>query len=272
MAQDNYVGDIGDFANNGLLRYLCGLNDAPKPDQPLTLGIVWYRNKGDSSSPDGNHINYLNVSDFNNSLYRECDKKLYDALQKLVGESLVKQKKRDIDQLIKSSILPDGTRHHSEDMGAKDRGEWVGDALKKTNAADLVFINPDTGLKLNILPADRKEERKVELKLETKSVKHASLSELRAFVVFKQSLVIYQHDVRASVWIKDFARELKKLSRNSQLRVWALQWHRVQGRTYFVVAQPHHKQILDTRIKALLGSPWGKKKPSNGSEPHFTLY
>ena len=40
--RDNYVGDIGDFANNGLLRALCGTPEEPVPG--VTLGILWYRN------------------------------------------------------------------------------------------------------------------------------------------------------------------------------------------------------------------------------------
>ena len=272
LAQDNYVGDIGDFANNGLLRYLCGLNSAPSKDQRLVLGVVWYRNKGNPRSPDGNHINYLNVSESNASLYRECDKELYDALQKLVGKSLVNGKKRDIQQLIQSSILPNDTQHYLACMNANDRCEWFKDALKKTAGAELIFINPDTGLELKI-NTDKINTGKREVVLEerTTSVKHTSLSELRAFVEKKKSLVIYQHAVRESDWAMGIATKLKKLTANRQLGVWALQWNRAQGRTYFVVAQPNHTQILDARIKALLcDAPWGKSRGKK-KKPHFTL-
>ena len=272
MAQDNYVGDIGDFANNGLLRYLCGLNSAPLKDQRLVLGVVWYRNKGNPRSPDGNRINYLNVSESNASLYRECDKELYDTLQKLVGKSLVNGKKRDIQQLIQSSILPNDTQHYLACMNANDRGEWFKDALKKTAGAELIFINPDTGLDLEI----DKGKREVVLEEETTSVKHTSLSELRAFVKKKKSLVIYQHAVRDSDWASDLAMDiatkLKKLTANCQLGVWALQWNREQSRTYFVVAQPNHTQVLDSRIKALLNNtPWNKKPRGKKKKSHFTL-
>ena len=41
--RDSYVGDIGDFANNGLLRHLCGMTGPPMADEkPLRLGVAWY--------------------------------------------------------------------------------------------------------------------------------------------------------------------------------------------------------------------------------------
>ena len=59
--RDCYVGDIGDFANNGLLRVLCGTPSEPVPD--MRLGIIWYRNQGEDQY--GNAIGYLNPSGHN---------------------------------------------------------------------------------------------------------------------------------------------------------------------------------------------------------------
>ena len=45
--QDRYVGDIGDFSNNGLLRWLIGMREDVVSDGlgPLRLGVVWYLNE-----------------------------------------------------------------------------------------------------------------------------------------------------------------------------------------------------------------------------------
>ena len=98
--QNCYVGDIGDFPNYGLLRFLCGAT-GPKVGRPLRLGLVWYLNKPTESelckSPSsGNKIGYLNFSGSNDSMYRDCDRELYDTLQQLVGESLVSRTPRSI--------------------------------------------------------------------------------------------------------------------------------------------------------------------------------
>lgn len=53
--QDKYTGDVGDFGKFGLLRVLCGQNDA----STLSLGVVWYLAAIESPNNDGKHIKYL---------------------------------------------------------------------------------------------------------------------------------------------------------------------------------------------------------------------
>ena len=127
--QDKYVGDIGDFANNGLLRALCGTWDEPVAG--MRLGVVWYFNK--SSGPDGNHIGYLNTSNSNNSLHRRCDKKLYDKFQELVGNSLISKKERCISQIESGRILPPDTQYFGDQVPVGDRKNWLSNALEKTD-------------------------------------------------------------------------------------------------------------------------------------------
>ena len=59
--RDSYVGDIGDFANNGLLRHLCGMTGEPIPPdgQRLRLGVVWYINAIEAPISNGQTIGYL---------------------------------------------------------------------------------------------------------------------------------------------------------------------------------------------------------------------
>ena len=256
--RNNYVGDIGDFANNGLLRVLCGTPDDPVPE--LKLGVVWYLNK--SEDDYGNEIGYLNVSDHNDSLFGKCDPDPYDALRKIVGESLKNRTKRKIGQIERANILPCHL-YVPDPLNNLPREEWFTRVLGQTAAKDLnlVFVNPDTGI------ANDKQAK-------ADSLKHVKIDELirLAGQGNGRSLIIYHQSRGQGIKIEDIARKLQaKLTINYQPRVWALQWHREQSRTYIVVAQPEHAEIFETRTKGLLDSPWGKKKPLRSVDPHFTL-
>lgn len=253
--RDQFVGDIGDFGKYGMLRYLCGVT-GPKMDNPMNLGVVWHRNE--SGSVDGNKIGYLNVSDSNDSLYRECDKILYDTLQRLVGESLISRTKRNIDQIEQSICLSYDTKFYDVPELINDHSDW---------RMDTIFFDPDNGIALRI-----KSNKEIELQFDTNSREHVSLRELQRFAKQGCSLIIYQHSIRTSDWIKKIAEELEKISTtNHPLRVWALRWHREQSRVYFIVTNPNN--ILENRIKTFVEnpSPWGTKKPSKNAKSHFTL-
>ena len=255
--RNNYVGDIGDFANNGLLRYLCGVT-GPTGGNPLRLGVIWYLN----NSPDaaGNETGYLNVSDYNECLYRECDPVLYDKLRTLVGKSLLKGLPRTIQDIEKGNILPANTLYYPVVLNDSPRDEWLNNALKKISKADLLFINPDTGI------ASKAQERNIK-------PTHVTVGELARFFEEGKSLIIYQHtgQGRGTVRkrIESNSERLKcelKLS-SPPLALW---WHRVSGRVYFIVAQPKHKRKIEARIKKFLKGPWGTNKPRPTAEPHFT--
>ncbi len=243
--RNNYVGDIGDFANNGLLRALCGTPDEPVPG--LKLGVVWYLNNSPEDAA-GNAIGYLNVSDHNKRLYRECDPDLYDELRTLVGRSLVTGCKRHINQT--KLILPASTKHYDAPVPDGERKNWLRDALKETATADVIFFNPDRGMALKVQKVNS-HKRIVGLEQTTKSLEHTSTGDLYGFAKREQSLVIYQHNPRVGKWITDIARKLQKqLSTRHHPRVWALRWKGIQSRAYFIVAQTEeHKSKLEERLE-----------------------
>ena len=144
--QDRYVGDIGDFANNGLLRVLCGTPPEPVPD--MRLGIIWYRNETEDQY--GNEIKYLNPSNYNDQTYRECDPHLYSELQRLVGGSMERNDRRRIEDIIDRGIFPPRTQHYRRliprPATVASRRQWFGDAMAKTAESDVIFLNPDIGI------------------------------------------------------------------------------------------------------------------------------
>ena len=108
------MGDIGDFANNGLLRHLCGKPELPKchPDSPvgkLKLGVVEYFNEptgAEANNRDGKRIQYLCTCPVicgpdNKRNYRDCDVTLYDALKGIVEDGM-----REVGEVRRRGILP----------------------------------------------------------------------------------------------------------------------------------------------------------------------
>ena len=259
--QDRYVCDIGDFGKYGLLRYLCGLNDAPEPDKRLSLGVVWYLNKptakkleNGKEKGDGSLVGYLDGKP-NRNQYRDCDYKLYDALK-----CLEESKKRNVVAIKESGILPNDTKYYgkllpcqSTALYMEHRKEWFEKVPSGITNADVIFIDPDNGIRAD-----------------DSSSKHISIDELRHLKKSGKSLIIYHHLARHApigTQIESMARCLKdNLYLSSMPRV--LRYHRGPPRVYFIVAQLYEK-IIATRIAAFLKGPWGNKKPPGRNKPHF---
>ena len=257
--QDRYVGDIGDFANYGLLRYLCGVT-GPKTGRPFRLGVVWYLNKPSKKElkkSQGDRIGYLNFSYHNDSTYRICDPCLYDKLQKLVGDSLVSKKPRTICDIESRKILPDSTLYFSDPLNNTCRDAWSRRARTKIANADLVFLNPDIG----IASPDKANSRA-----------HVTMDEIEKFAdEYKaKSLIIYQHFSHfQGTREKQIDHLLDRLEQKLKLtfRPWALLWNREPIRFYFIVPRTnHHKLLLNFKILALLNSPWKTKGNFSVSE------
>ena len=255
--QDKYVGDIGDFGKYGLLRYLCGVT-GPKMDVPLSLGVVWYRNN--SRGADGNRIDYLNVSDSNDFIYRKCDQELYDKLQQLVGSSLVSRNKRNVGQISSSLILPANTQYYDVHLSVRERNDWHNNALKKTDQASLVFVDPDNGLASESIKHTRKE-----------SLKYVFMDEIKDFMKRPQSLIIYHHLGQRNATAEDTIKNISiRLENEIKCPIVALRWHRIQGRVYFIVVHPDHMNKLCDKIGAFLGTKWGKIRQGL-KQPHFCM-
>lgn len=247
--QDRYVGDIGDFANNGLLRALCGTPENPVPG--LKLGVVEYFNKPSAADLEktgqGNKIEYLKVSEYSNATYRECDSDLYDALRKLVGESLVNGTELKLDPDMARTLLPVDERYYDAlTPAAGERSAWLQGAIQKVRDANLVFLNPDTGIASEI------QERNA-------PPSHATMAEIKQIFEEGKSLVIYQHWSHGASTAKKMPALLTQ-ELPSLWKQWAFRWHRVSARVYFIVAHTEeHKDTIEKQLQAFRNSPWMTK-------------
>ena len=217
--QDKYVGDIGDFAKYGLLRYLCG-KTGPPMDSPLILGVVWYFTE--ERGGGGSDIGYL-------SMPRppfDYDPTLFNQLTRLIH--LNRRRVREVEE---ADILPQRTLHYLCKVRLRAaRLEWRREACEKIADAELVFLDPNTGIET---ANDRGPD-------------YARNDEIAAFAHCDgrdRSLVIYQHASRGTGL--DFLR-IRCLSRRLGRPVWTFQW----GLRYFLISPAsRHEELLRQRLE-----------------------
>lgn len=261
MVQDRYVGDIGDFANHGLLRTICGTPEARVAG--LKLGVIEYYNKPtttDSKKGDGSKIEYLKVSNNNASAYRDCAEDLYDKIQKRVGKSLVCKTELKIDPDKAREILPVDERYHCELVLPYQRGAWIKSAINKIDDANIVFVNPDTGIATPIM--NKKAKDFPNRKRETQ---HIYIDELQEISDAGKSIIIYQHKPRdlrnedRAEWTKETANILRQ-ELKFVCHGWAFWWHPLVPRVYFIVARTQeHRDLIEGRLNGFRVSPWFDK-------------
>ena len=151
--QNRYVGDVGDFGKHGLLRYLTGMT-AGDDLGPLSLGVIWYLFHDEVHNNEGDLTAYLNRRPGDDkSEYRNCDPELWETLRDLVH----RPNTRCVHCVQMAGILPRNTEYFQAPLYYMPRmtpaikcdlrGFWLQQALQAVAAAELVFVDPDTGLR-----------------------------------------------------------------------------------------------------------------------------
>jgi len=230
--RDKFVGDIGDYGKYGLLRALSGVVGNYR-EEKLRLGIVWcfVADKG---------IRYLDDPELS-----RCDPMLFKTLS-----SVVKKQTRTIRAIQGSGVLPGDTTYFATPMegGVRFRKVWGEHAAEKTSDCDLIFFDPDNGLK-----SSRLGEGSV-------SSKHVYCEELMAFVSRGQSLVVYHHrPLMQRVEVEADARVRELTERLSCSQVWALR----HGERFYFIIPNGRDDLLRRRLGDFLQRPWGE---------HFELF
>ena len=222
--QDRYTGDIGDFAKYGLLRALAG---------GYRLGFAWYLYPDESHNRDGRHTNYLDCPD----QWRHLDPKLFDALR-----SIVQSGRRTVKDIEKSDLFPDAEfsgKLLKFDGNKQDRSTqreaWFQATLDDLSGCDLVFADPDNGLK-----SDEKYQHSA-----VKHWKSIPLDEAEALSAGRTAIV-YHHNTRyRGGHAKEIQHWLNRLGPNSV----ALYWRKTSPRTFFIV---HPLQGIQNRMEELM--------------------
>ena len=257
--QNRYVGDVGDFAKFGLLRFLSGVTD-PEPGELLPVGLIWYmhqdeRHNADKTkiNNDGRHTGYLDMHRKNRELYGDRDPELWSKLGHLVG-----QDRRCVHCVADARLLPEGTSYYEplltyiprmpREQKAAVRECWLRNALMETRGADIVCVDPDNGL----APDARA------MLDPGKGTKHVYMADLAALWDRGQSLVVYHHsnrDGKVPVQIERVAEKLgDSLPNAAPISLW---FHGGTARAFFVVPQPGEKgDLIRDRVARFMDSGW----------------
>ena len=237
--KNQYFGDVGDYGKYGLLRALA-LNG-------ISIAVNWYLTddvtENDGSS-DGKFTQYLNEA--NNRTY--CPE-VFD----LLYSAVVDQQKRDISLLEKSNVIPNA-RYFNErvpelirvpkEKRAMARNEWHKRGLAFCGGADLVFLDPDNGLRNNLTNSS---------KLDVKYV----LCEEAVDYYSGANLLYYCHKGRRS---DDEWRDYKKLLALDlpDAKLFGLTFHRGTQRSFVFVVHPEDAEKYIKIKNDFLDTPWKK--------------
>jgi hypothetical protein len=129
------------------------------------------------------------------------------------------------------------------------RRTWLERALAATAACQLIFADPDNGIR----PAGHRQPAH-----RTKAVKHAYLDELAAFARRGQSLIVYHHADRSAPVDQQALRRLTDLTCGVPVQpVAAVRASRGSSRLFLVgAASADHFHYLTGRLAALQHGPW----------------
>ena len=257
--QDRYVGDIGDFANNGLLRWLTGMTPQDNKGK-LSLGVVQYAHFNEPSN--GGHIGYLSRTPENKREFQNCDTQLYCALKDLVFKD--KRTIRKAQQMFEQrGILPPDTLYYDKELPdcserslekrKETRNDWLKSAFNATREAKIVFFNPDNGI-----AKDSEIARPISPTSKI-GTKYVFMNDLKCFAKNGNNLVIYHHlgqghqnhDQRISYFAN-------RLHCNLQLPILCFSYTAWASRAYFIALQPKDKPIIEKRLCSFLQSDWCK--------------
>lgn len=216
--QNQYVGDIGDYAKYGLLRALL-----PR-DEISRLGVNWHLHPSENRKRDGHFVEYLNKEDERKS----HDPELFCCLRRLVRED-----KRCIRAIEESGVLGNAVfaGHDMKDFRCKKertkfREDWLSDVEAKLEDCDVVFADPDNGL-YDASEPDWSEDAMWKRILLSEAKRLAQDGNGRT-----RTLIIYHHNTRRKGGHAKEVASWKALLRGHTL---ALRWRGQSPRTFFVL-------------------------------------
>lgn len=220
--QDRYAGDVGDFGKFILLNAVV--------DQGLRLGVNWYLTPTtdvERDQDDGKFRIPEKLADLSpelaDKLCRVFDGKGYT---------------RSVESLENAGVLPVGTIYYRDKFSERtSRAIWHEDALKRLSKCDVVFLDPDNGIRpKSVGPRS------------AKSCKYVFENEIIDYYSRGQSVIFYNH--RKRVGQETYFQEFTDLFRRivPEVRWFAVTSRKGTVRDYFILPQPEQEEKI---MKAL---------------------
>lgn len=231
--KNQYFADAGDHGKYGFLRQLSS--------NGISIAVNWYLTVDDGSK-DGRHTGYLSKA-----TEREKDPLLFDFLEQCIADN-----NRTVKAIEQSGLL-ENTAFYNEvlDVSAcatteakrQCRKSWHSNALEFCKKADLVFLDPDNGIKIDTSKALRD------------SVKYAFTSEIADYYNRGQNVVYYCSKARRSeeAW-REYKHLMMKFLPDAEL--FAMTFHGGTQRTYIFVLHQDSADEYRSILSRFLDSKW----------------
>ena len=242
--KNQYFGDVGDYGKYGLLRFIA--------ERGVTIAVNWYLTCDDQSN-DGNMRGYLA-----NKRDRKYDKELFDVLREMNDRkeySVARFAERGLipgaiyfDSIVRP-LLSESALSVADKRSARE--QWHRQALVGCSGPELVFMDPDNGLRAGSSTA-RKDAQK-----------YVYASEAYNYYNRGQDVVYYCHKGRRTddQW-NNAKRIMQECCPDAVLL--GLTYHRGTQRSYIFVLHPEKEAFYRALQKDFLNTPWKtalKKNP-----------
>ena len=234
--KNQYFGDVGDYGKYGLLRFIA--------KHGVTIAVNWYLTPNDQSN-DGHIRSYLAKS-----RNRKYDPELFDVLWEMSVH-----KEKNVGRFMEREMIPgaiyfdnivqplfsNSTLSMPEKRLARE--QWHQQALEGCYGSELVFMDPDNGLREGS-PTARKDAQK-----------YGYASEVYSYYNRGQDVVYYCHKGRRTEiqWEKakcimhEFCPEAVMMG---------ITYHRGTQRSYIFVLHPEKEEFYHVLLKDFLETAW----------------
>ena len=250
--RNEFVGDIGDFSKYGLLSALTRVPENHTPDVNLVLGVLWFLNKKIVALDEYEEL-------------KECCPALFSKLRRTIAND-----NRTVSVIKNKNVLSAYTKYYDtplpKPLTKNRRTEWFAQAKRDLARTNLVYLDPDTGIKVQIDPGVRfypnDPVRGLSLEEMTNSREHVSLGELRCLNNEGKSLIIYQHVGQGNRKHEGPEHRIRAISQrlseglNHADQIWNFRWTVGPGRAYFIVALKEHREEIERRLRVFCKTPW----------------
>ena len=235
--KNQYFGDIGDYGKYGLLRFLA--------DHGINIAVNWYLTPDDPSSHDGQKRSYLN-----NEKDRIFDPILYDCLRERCACGKQDVHSFEAAHMISNAVfyskaLPSAEPASERFDRTAARERWHRDALNACSSAELVFLDPDIGLKSGKPSASKDAD------------KYAYATEICDYYDRGQDVVYYSHRGRRTDEQWKAARSIMNEYR-PDAALFCLTYHRGTQRSFVFMIHQEHFSKYRIIINGFLATAWKK--------------